>query len=84
MDEVAEQEEAARKFEAAIAAVEPFVVQSEGGEFSFGEADLTSLDVDPEAIQSLIASVDELNTSLSSGALALEDVQTSTPGIANV
>ena len=83
MDEVEQQAEAAQKYEAAIAAVEPFVVQSADGQFSFGEADLASLDVDAEALQSLIASVDDLNASLSSGAVALGDVQTSTPGIAN-
>jgi hypothetical protein len=83
MDEVDRQAEAARKYEAAIAALEPFLVQSEDGQFSFGQADISAIDADREAVQDLVASVQDLNASISNQAVALNDVQKSTQGIAH-
>ena len=83
MDEVAEQQEAARRFEAAIAALEPLLVQSDDGQFSFDEADLSALDVAPDDLQSLVDSVADLNSALSSGELALSDINVVTPEVAN-
>jgi hypothetical protein len=83
MDEVAQQQEAARRFEAAIAALEPLLVQSDDGQFSFGEADLSSLEVDPDDLQSLVDSVADLNDALSSGELALGDINVVTPEVAH-
>jgi hypothetical protein len=83
MDEADQQAEIARKYESAIAALEPFVVRSEDGQFSFGQADISAVDADAQAVQELVASVQDLNASISDQAVALNDVQTSTPGIAH-
>ena len=78
MDEVEQQAEAARRYESLIAAVEPFVIQNEDGTFSFSEADLALLSDDTEAIDSLVASVDDLNSALSDSSLAVGEIQTAT------
>jgi hypothetical protein len=75
MDEVEEQLELAQRFEAAIAAMEPFVVQTEDGQISFGDADLSALDIDTDVLDSLMASVADLNTALAFGAIAINDVE---------
>jgi len=82
MDEVVEQQEAARRFEAAIAAMEPLLVQADDGQLSFGDADLASLEVDQEDVRNLVDSVADVNTAVSDGALALGDINLQTPGVA--
>jgi len=82
MDDVEEQQEAARRFEAAIAAMEPLLVKTDDGQLSFGDADLASLEIDRDDVQSLIDSVADVNAAVSDGALALGDINLQTPGVA--
>jgi hypothetical protein len=82
MDEVKEQQEAARRFEGAIGELEPLLHQSSRGQFSFEKADLEKVTVDPDDLKQLLASVEDLNSSLSDGLLALKDIHTKTPGVA--
>jgi hypothetical protein len=78
---VEEQEEIAQRYEAALALVEPHLVKTEDGQFSFGDADLSVFNIDPMILQSIVASVDDLNAAIANGELAADDVRTETVGV---
>jgi hypothetical protein len=65
----------AATYEAAISALEPYLTPTEDGRYSFGDADLSLLGVDPAMVQDLVASLDDLNSSLVNQAIALSDVE---------
>jgi hypothetical protein len=78
MDEVEEQAELASIMEAAIAAAEPYVQSEVGTGFTLNLPDDGSIEADPEVLASLQNAVDDLNTAISDGEIAMQDVQTST------
>lgn len=71
-----EQADAAAVYEAAIAAMEPYLAQAEDGAFSFEGMDLSSLDADPGIVRQLMGSADDLNSALADEAIAASEIET--------